>query len=116
MANLIEILPDIPESALIKRVQDLIVILKEKVNVALVDFDIDDEEDQKKVLVCNNGTWLLGEIANKVPDQIKDHLVDIINILGNILNTDIINQLTKKNEQMLRHFAKTISITLGRLG
>jgi transportin-1 len=31
------------------------------------------------------------------------------------LNVDIINQLSQKDEQLLKHFAKTVSITLGRL-
>ena len=35
--------------------------------------------------------------------------------MSDILNTDILNILCKKNEPMLRHFSKTVSITLGRL-
>jgi hypothetical protein len=31
------------------------------------------------------------------------------------LNTDAFTNLYKQNEQMFKHFAKTVSITLGRL-
>ena len=105
-----------PVEILEKRVQDLITVLKEKLKGALINYDIDDEDDYKKILVCNNGCWLLGEIAVKLPEQLRVHMTEIIEILGDILNSDIISQLTKKNDNMLRHFAKTISISLGRLG
>ena len=105
-----------PDKILATRVHELLNILKDKLRVAMIDYDIEDEDDYKKILVCNNGCWLIGEIANKVPEQVKEHLTDIINILGDILGTDIIQQLSVQNEQTLRHFAKTISITLGRLG
>jgi hypothetical protein len=36
--------------------------------------------------------------------------------LAEILDTDIIQQLSEKNEEMLNHFSKTVAITLGRLG
>ena len=42
-------------------------------------------------------------------------LTDIINTLAELLNSDILNSI-KDDNQMLKHFAKTISITLGRLG
>ena len=57
-----------PENILVTRVHELLNILKEKLRVAMIDYDIEDEEDYKKILVCNNGCWLIGEIANKVPE------------------------------------------------
>ena len=40
---------------------------------------------------------------------------DLLQTLAEILNTDILVLLSKKNELLLQHFAKTVSITLGRL-
>ena len=54
-------------------------------------------------------------MAIKVPNKVKPHLKVIIQTMSDILNTDILNILCKKNEPMLRHFSKTVSITLGRL-
>ena len=53
----------------------------------------------------------------KTPEQVKPILNDIINTLAELLNTDVITQLSNKHdEKLLSHFSKTISITLGRLG
>jgi len=53
----------------------------------------------------------------KAPEQVKLSLKELIITLADILNTDILNQIKTNNEdQMVKHFAKTISITLGRLG
>ena len=69
------------------------------------------------MLVCNNACWAMGEIALKVPEKVKLSLIEVINTLADILNSDILNQLLNKSEnEIFRHFAKTISITLGRLG
>jgi hypothetical protein len=42
--------------------------------------------------------------------------MEIIDTLAKLLNSEVFNILSKKNEDMLRHFAKSIAITLGRLG
>jgi hypothetical protein len=56
-------------------------------------------------------------VAQRAPDTVRPVLVDVINTLAEILNTDILNQLQSDNsDPILKHFAKTISITLGRLG
>lgn len=78
--------------------------------------ELDSEEDFNRVLVCNNSCWALGELAYINPDAMRKHTVEIINTLAEILGQDLISQLSLKNEEVLRHFAKTISITLGRLG
>ena len=65
--------------------------------------------------VCNNGFWAIGQIATLVPQQVGPHLVEVVDILSKILNSDIFNILRVKNENLLKHFAKTVSITLGRL-
>lgn len=52
----------------------------------------------------------------------KPRLVEIINTLSELLNTDVLNYLKPDEEEfvsedhIIKHFAKTISITLGRLG
>ena len=51
-----------------------------------------------------------------MPEKVKPFLVDIINTLADILATDILTQLSERNEQIIHHFAKTVAITLGRLG
>jgi hypothetical protein len=67
--------------------------------------------------MCNNACWTIGEIANRAPQQVKPILKEIIDTLCELLNTDILNKIEKKQEdEILTHFAKTISITLGRLG
>jgi len=48
---------------------------------------------------------------------VRPILKEIIDTLCELLNTDILNKIEKKQEdEILTHFAKTISITLGRLG
>lgn len=42
--------------------------------------------------------------------------MDIINTLAEILNTDILTQLCERNDDLIKHFSKTVAITLGRLG
>lgn len=79
-------------------------------------YNFENEEDFNKILVCNNACWTIGEISNLLPEKIKPFLIDIIATLAEILNTDILTQLSKSNEQLLKHFAKTVAITLGRLG
>lgn len=116
LANFIEILPDMPELVLAKKVKEIVGILLDKLQIAMTDVEMEREEDFKRILVCNNGCWLIGELANKCPDQMKEHMIDIIDILAGILNTGILTKLREKDEQILKHFSKTISITLGRLG
>ena len=80
-------------------------------------YEIDSDLDCSRILVCNNACWAIGEIAICAPEQVIQSFVVIINTLADLLNSDIINQLTtEKENEMVKHFAKTISITLGRLG
>jgi transportin-1 len=65
--------------------------------------------------VCNNGCWAIGEISIRVPSLIKPYLRELIDSMAENLNTDAFTKLYKQNEQMFKHFAKTVSITLGRL-
>ena len=74
------------------------------------------EEDYSRILVLNNVVWSLGELAVKIPDYIKPHLVYIVDTLAKILNTDILAQLSQRNQNLLDHFARSVAITLGRLG
>jgi hypothetical protein len=67
LANFIEILDDIPDTLLRKKVHDFAPVLKEKLQIAMLDYDIDEEYEEKKILVCNNSCWLLGELASKFP-------------------------------------------------
>ncbi len=67
LANFIDILQDVPSSVLSKRVDELIEILTAKLRCALEHFDIENENDVKRILVCNNACWAIGEIANAVP-------------------------------------------------
>ena len=116
LANFIEILAEIPNALIIKRGKDLVRILQEKLKDAGSYFQIDSEKSFDMILVCNNACWAIGDIAGRVPEQIKPLLTDIINTLGDILNTEIISLISLKNDQLYKHFAKTISITLGKLG
>jgi hypothetical protein len=65
--------------------------------------------------VCNNGCWALGELAIKVPHQVKPYVKELIESLEKILNSDILTILSKRNDAMLKHFSKSVSITLGRI-
>lgn len=74
-------------------------------------------EQSSSILICNNACWVLGDIAMRSPEQIKPIFKDVINSLADLLNSDVLSQLQQKDSnQILKHFAKTISITLGRLG
>jgi hypothetical protein len=73
-------------------------------------------DDFKKIEVCNNGCWLIGEIANKLPEKVRPHLDEFMKIMTSILNTEIMLQLQKKNDQMMRHYSKTVAISVGRIG
>ncbi|TNV73242.1 hypothetical protein FGO68_gene7412 [Halteria grandinella] len=74
--------------------------------------------DENRILICNNACWALGEIAMKIPEQIKPIFKDVINSLADLLNSNILSDLqsSQNSDQILKHFTKTISITLGRLG
>lgn len=91
-------------------------LLKEKIKVAIIDDELTTEEDFNRILVCNNSCWVLGELAQINPEGMKKYSLDIIDTLSHILNRDLISFLQEKNEEILKHFAKTISITLGRFG
>jgi len=116
LAVFIEILPELPVPVLANKADELLDILQAKLKIAMADFNIDNEDDYQRILVCNNGCWAIGEIAGILPDTVKKHQIAIINSLADILNKDIIQELSKRNEDVLRHFAKTVAITLGRLG
>lgn len=98
MANFIEILAEIPNSLIMKRGKDLVKILQEKLKDAGSFFSVDNDFSYDKILVCNNACWAIGDIAVRVPDQIKPLLADIINTLADILNTEIISQISQKND------------------
>lgn len=74
------------------------------------------DEDYNRMLVLNNVVWSLGELAIKIPEYIKPHLVYIVETLAKILNTDISAQLSQKNQNLLDHYARSVAISLGRLG
>lgn len=78
--------------------------------------DVETEEGYNRVLVCNNACWAIGMIAGQVQDLVKPLVKDIINNLSAILDSEFISELSQKNEQLLKHLAKTVSLTLGRLG
>ena len=105
-----------PKSLLDKHGQELLLILKDKMKKAVMDIKNDDSEELKTMQVCNNSCWVIGEIARVVPDKVKAHLQELNGSLAEILNSGIFELVKEKNEQMLEHFTKTISITLGRLG
>lgn len=80
-------------------------------------YKITSELDSNRILLCNNACWGIGEVAQRAPEQVRPILSEIINVLAELLNTDVLNQLQSQDDDpLLRHFAKTISITLGRLG
>jgi transportin-1 len=116
LVNFIEIFHEIPKSLLVKRGYEIVSILQERLKEAVKSYNMASEEDYSKILVCNNACWAIGEIAMKCPDQVQPFLVNIINALADILSTDILEKLSQKDEQLLKHFAKTVSITLGRIG
>ena len=73
-------------------------------------------EDYNRILVLNNVVWSLGKLYIKIPEYIKPHLVYIVEALAKILNTDILAQLSQRNQNLLDHFSRSVAITLGRLG
>lgn len=79
LANFTEILPEIPDRVIRKRAEEIVILLKEKLRIAMYDFDMEKEDDFKRILVCNNGCWTIGELAQKVPEIIKPYMVDVIN-------------------------------------
>lgn len=99
-----------------KRCHDIVLLLNQKLKEAVKFDNVDNEDDFNRVLVCNNASWTIGELAIKMPEFVKPFLIEIMNSLAEILNTDIITQLSQRNELFLQHFAKTVSITMGRLG
>jgi Ni2+-binding GTPase involved in maturation of urease and hydrogenase len=42
---------------------ELVELLNEKLKVAIIENDIEKDDDFNRVLVCNNSCWALGEIA-----------------------------------------------------
>lgn len=84
--------------------------------------------DYDRILVVNNAAWCIGEITQKMRVKGKSggckalemlveggQMVRIVNAFGEILNQDIMEQLSQKDKVLLSHFAKTVAITLGRL-
>lgn len=55
------------------------------------------DEEYNRILVLNNVVWSLGELSIKIPDHIKPHLIQIVNTLAEILQTDILTQLSQRN-------------------
>lgn len=53
----------LPEHSIIKRIDELAKLLKEKIKVAIIDDEIASEDDFNRILVCNNSCWVLGELA-----------------------------------------------------
>eukprot|EP00347_Sterkiella_histriomuscorum_P015989 403354925 len=116
LANFIEILPKMPDHVVAKRLDELVFLLQDKLKVAMIQQELEQEEDFNRVLVCNNSCWALGELTQNHKETMKRYSTSIIQTLSDILNQDLLTQLSLKNEEILKHFSKTISITLGRLG
>lgn len=71
LANFIDILPsmsDLMSSCRMNTVVETLALIIKKAS-ALKDFN--DEEELKKLLVCNNACWAVGEIANISPMTVK---------------------------------------------
>jgi hypothetical protein len=77
LANFIEILPMIPDHIIAKRIDDLINLLKEKLKVAIMEYEIEKEDDFNRILVCNNSCWALGELAQINPEAVNKYSTDI---------------------------------------
>lgn len=60
--------------------------------------DIDKQKDFVQIQICNNSCWVIGELARKTPEKLKPFLAEILQTLSELLNTDILNLLSKKNE------------------
>jgi hypothetical protein len=84
------VLPEIPNHVIKNRCNDLIILLTLKLKQVGNITNLDNEDDFNKVLVCNNACWAIGEISFKYADFMKPHLLEVMNALGDILNTDII--------------------------
>lgn len=70
--------------------KDLILTLKEKVKFAQKIQDLDNDDDYKKIQICNNACWALGEIAKLDPESFKKHLVEMMCLLAEILKADLL--------------------------
>lgn len=68
LANFIEIMPDIPDIALSKRADEIINVMIDKLKFAKVEINPNNPADLKRIMVCNNACWAIGEMANLVPD------------------------------------------------
>lgn len=55
-------------------------------------------------------------MANLVPDLVRPQQINVINVLADILNKDVIEALSKTDQEAVQHFSKSVAITLGRLG
>jgi len=64
-------MPDIPTKALEKRADELLSIMIDKVKYAQGKIDPEINSHMKRILVCNNACWAIGEMANLVPDKVR---------------------------------------------
>jgi hypothetical protein len=78
LASFVEIIPHIPAYILERYVNEMIPILTEKLKTAMLTYDIDNENDYKKMQVCNNGCWTIGELAIKVPEKMRTIMPELL--------------------------------------
>ncbi len=86
LANFIDIMSEIPNITLSKRAPELLDIMIDKLKYAQIQINPSNPSDLKRIMVCNNACWAIGEMANLVPDQVKAYQIKIINLLAEILN------------------------------
>jgi hypothetical protein len=57
----------IPPKVLAKNISQIVEVMMEKLRLAMCDYDLDREDDFKKILICNNVCWVIGELSLRLP-------------------------------------------------
>ena len=68
-------------------VQEIVAVIKKKIQLAIQEYDHKSPLCPKLVQICNNGCWVLAELAFKAPEVIKLNMEDILESLSILLNT-----------------------------
>ena len=77
----------------------------------------DSQASVEEVLVINNACWIIGEVAQKVPEAIEkgERLMMTVKMIGEMMENDTLVRSMKINKELMSHLSKTVAIALGRL-